>query len=227
MSTAIETLVNREYQYGFVTDIEADTLPVGLSTKQPCASSPEKKERARFPAGLAAQGVPTLAKPCGSPTGRTSSTRPIDYQAISYYSAPKTNVKKLASLNEVDPELLRTYERLGIPLTEQKRLSGVAVDAIFDSVSVGTTMKQELAKLGIIFCSFGEAVQEHPELVRKYLGSSCRTATISSPRSTAPCSVMGRSATSPGRAVPDGAVDVFPHQRRRHGPVRAHADHRR
>src|ERR687896_2397737 len=94
----------------------------------------------------------------------------IDYQDMVYYSAPK-NVKPLASLDEVDPELLRTYERLGIPLTEQKRLAGVAVDAIFDSVSVGTTMKDELAKLGIIFCSFGEAVREHPDLVRKYLGS--------------------------------------------------------
>jgi Fe-S cluster assembly protein SufB len=94
----------------------------------------------------------------------------IDYQSVRYYSAPKS-VKTLGSLDEVDPELLRTYERLGISLTEQKRISGVAVDAIFDSVSVGTTMKTELAKLGIIFCSFGEAVQEHSELVQKYLGS--------------------------------------------------------
>jgi Fe-S cluster assembly protein SufB len=95
---------------------------------------------------------------------------PIDYQAISYYSAPKA-ASKLNSLDEVDPELLKTYEKLGISLTEQKRLSGVAVDAIFDSVSVGTTMKEELGKLGIVFCSFGEAVREHPALVKKYLGS--------------------------------------------------------
>jgi Fe-S cluster assembly protein SufB len=94
----------------------------------------------------------------------------IDYQALSYYSAPKS-IKPLGSLDDVDPELLRTYEKLGIPLNEQKRLAGVAVDAIFDSVSVGTTMKDELAKLGIIFCSFGEAVREHPELVRQYLGT--------------------------------------------------------
>src|ERR671915_245778 len=97
-------------------------------------------------------------------------TSPIDYQSQSYYSAPKS-VKPLQSLDEVDPELLRTYAKLGIPLNEQKLLAGVAVDAIFDSVSVGTTMREELAKLGIIFCSFGEAVQHHPELVQKYLGS--------------------------------------------------------
>jgi Fe-S cluster assembly protein SufB len=95
---------------------------------------------------------------------------PIDYQAISYYSAPKTK-KPLGSLEEVDPKILETYTKLGIPLSEQKILAGVAVDAVFDSVSVGTTYKEELAKLGIIFCSFGEAVREHPELVRKYLGS--------------------------------------------------------
>ena len=95
---------------------------------------------------------------------------PIDYQAISYYSAPRTK-KPLGSLDEVDPKILETYAKLGIPLTEQKMLAGVAVDAVFDSVSVGTTYKAELAKLGIIFCSFGEAVREHPELVRKYLGS--------------------------------------------------------
>src|ERR671915_457922 len=97
-------------------------------------------------------------------------TSPIDYQSQSYYSAPKS-VKPLQSLDDVDPELLRTYAKLGIPLNEQKMLAGVAVDAIFDSVSVGTTMRHELAKLGIVFCSFGEAVREHPELVRKYLGT--------------------------------------------------------
>src|SRR5207237_6697457 len=95
---------------------------------------------------------------------------PIDYQAASYYSAPRTQ-KPLGSLDEVDPKLLETYAKLGIPLTEQKLLAGVAVDAVFDSVSVGTTYKAELGKLGIIFCSFGEAVQHHPDLVRKYLGS--------------------------------------------------------
>jgi Fe-S cluster assembly protein SufB len=95
---------------------------------------------------------------------------PIDYQGISYYSAPKTQ-KPLGSLDEVDPQLLDTYKKLGIPLQEQKMLAGVAVDAIFDSVSVGTTMKEELAKYGIVFCSLGEAIHSHPELVEKYLGS--------------------------------------------------------
>ena len=95
---------------------------------------------------------------------------PVDYQSISYYSAPRTQ-KPLGSLEEVDPKLLETYQKLGIPLSEQKMLAGVAVDAIFDSVSVGTTYKAKLAEQGIIFCSFGEAVREHPELVRKYLGS--------------------------------------------------------
>jgi Fe-S cluster assembly protein SufB len=168
MSTAIETLVNRDYQYGFVTDVEADTLPRGLSEDTVRQISAKKRE----PAFLlewrlrAYRRWLTMKEPHWS-----NVTYPaIDYQSVSYYSAPKST-KPLGSLDEVDPELLRTYERLGISLTEQKRLSGVAVDAIFDSVSVGTTMKTELSKLGIIFCSFGEAVQEHPDLVRKYLGS--------------------------------------------------------
>jgi Fe-S cluster assembly protein SufB len=168
MSTAIENLVNRDYQYGFVTDVEADTLPRGLSEETVRQISAKKRE----PAFLlewrlrAYRRWLTMTEPHWS----NVTYPPIDYQAVSYYSAPKS-AKPLGSLDEVDPELLRTYERLGISLTEQKRISGVAVDAIFDSVSVGTTMKTELSKLGIIFCSFGEAVQEHPELVQKYLGS--------------------------------------------------------
>jgi Fe-S cluster assembly protein SufB len=168
MSTAIENLVNRDYQYGFVTDVEADTLPRGLSEETVRQISAKKRE----PAFLldwrlrAYRRWLTMKEPHWS-----NVTYPaIDYQSVSYYSAPKS-AKPLGSLEEVDPELLRTYERLGISLTEQKRISGVAVDVIFDSVSVGTTMKTELATLGIIFCSFGEAVQEHPELVQKYLGS--------------------------------------------------------
>ena len=168
MSTAIENLVNRDYQYGFVTDVEADTLPRGLSEETVRQISAKKRE----PAFLlewrlrAYRRWLTMKEPHWS-----NVTYPaIDYQAVSYYSAPKSK-KPLGSLDDVDPELLRTYERLGISLTEQKRISGVAVDAIFDSVSVGTTMKTELSKLGIIFCSFGEAVQEHPDLVQKYLGS--------------------------------------------------------
>ncbi len=168
MSTAIENLVNRDYQYGFVTDVEADTLPRGLSEETVRQISAKKRE----PAFLLEWRLRAYRRwlTMKEPHWSNVTYPPIDYQAVSYYSAPKST-KPLGSLDEVDPELLRTYERLGISLTEQKRISGVAVDAIFDSVSVGTTMKTELSKLGIIFCSFGEAVQEHPDLVQKYLGS--------------------------------------------------------
>jgi Fe-S cluster assembly protein SufB len=168
MSSSIESLVTREYQHGFVTDIETETVPRGLNEDTIRLISAKKNEPAfmlewRLKAYRRWQ---SMTEPHWS-----NVTYPaIDYQDIIYYSAPKS-VKPLQSLDEADPELLRTYEKLGIPLTEQKRLAGVAVDAIFDSVSVGTTMKEELSKLGIIFCSFGEAVQHHPELVQKYLGS--------------------------------------------------------
>ena len=157
MSSAIETLVNREYAYGFVTDIAEDTFARGLSEDTVRRISEKKHE----PAFMLEWRLKAFRRwlTMKEPHHWANITYPaIDYQAIRYYSAPKT-AKPLASLNDVDPELRRTYERLGISLTEQKRLSGVAVDAIFDSVSVGTTMKTELATLGIIFCSFGEAVQ--------------------------------------------------------------------
>ncbi|HEY7406762.1 MAG TPA: Fe-S cluster assembly protein SufB [Gemmatimonadaceae bacterium] len=168
MSSSIESLVTREYQHGFVTDIETETVPRGLSEDTIRLISAKKNEPPfmlewRLKAYRRWQ---SMTEPHWS-----NVTYPaIDYQDIIYYSAPRS-VKPLQSLDEADPELLRTYEKLGIPLTEQKRLAGVAVDAIFDSVSVGTTMKEELSKLGIIFCSFGEAVQHHPDLVQKYLGS--------------------------------------------------------
>jgi Fe-S cluster assembly protein SufB len=168
MSSSIESLVTREYQHGFVTDVETETVPRGLNEDIIRLISAKKNEPPfmlewRLKAYRRWQ---SMTEPHWS-----NVTYPaIDYQDIIYYSAPKS-VKPLQSLDEADPELLRTYEKLGIPLTEQKRLAGVAVDAIFDSVSVGTTMKEELSKLGIIFCSFGEAVQHHPELVQKYLGS--------------------------------------------------------
>jgi Fe-S cluster assembly protein SufB len=169
MSTPIESLVNREYTAGFVTEIETETVPRGLSEDTIRLISAKKQE----PEWLlewrlkAYRRWLTMKEPHHWANIRYE---PIDYQNVIYYAAPKKKTL-LGSLDEADPELLRTYEKLGIPLTEQKRLAGVAVDAIFDSVSVGTTMKDELAKLGIIFCSFGEAVREHPELVRKYLGS--------------------------------------------------------
>jgi Fe-S cluster assembly protein SufB len=168
MSSSIDSLVNREYQYGFVTDVEADTLPPGLSEEVIRLISAKKEE----PAWLLDWRLKAFRRwvTMKEPHWPNVTYPPIDYQAQSYYSAPKS-VTPLQSLDDVDPELLRTYEKLGIPLNEQKFLSGVAVDAIFDSVSVGTTMKKELGELGIVFCSLGEAVREHPELVRKYLGS--------------------------------------------------------
>jgi Fe-S cluster assembly protein SufB len=168
MSSSIETLISREYEAGFVTDIEADTLPPGLSEDVVRAISAKKNE----PAFMLEWRLKAYRRwlTMKEPHWPNVTYGPIDYQGISYYSAPKTK-KPLGSLEEVDPELLDTYEKLGIPLNEQKMLSGVAVDAIFDSVSVGTTMRDELAKHGIIFCSLGEAIHQHPELVEKYLGS--------------------------------------------------------
>jgi Fe-S cluster assembly protein SufB len=168
MSTAIETLVNKEYPYGFVTDVETDTIPRGLSEDVVRLISSKKNE----PAFMLEWRLKAYRRwlTMKEPHWGNLEYTPIDYQDIIYYSAPKS-VKPLQSLDEVDPELLRVYDKLGISLTEQKQLAGVAVDAIFDSVSVGTTMKEELARYGIIFCSFGEAVQNHPELVEKYLGT--------------------------------------------------------
>lgn len=169
MSTAaIETLANREYKYGFVTDIESETIPRGLNEDIVRLISAKKNE----PEWLlewrlkAFRHWLTMAEPEWANVNYPK----IDYQDIIYYSAPKPK-KKLQSLDEVDPELLDTFEKLGIPLSEQKMLANVAVDAIFDSVSVATTFREKLAKAGVIFCSFSEAVHEHPELIKKYLGS--------------------------------------------------------
>jgi Fe-S cluster assembly protein SufB len=168
MSATIETLVNREYQYGFATEVETDQLPPGLDEDVIRAISARKNE----PQWLLDWRLKAYRRwlTMREPHWPNVKYPEIDYQAVSYYSAPKQSAKK-SSLDEVDPAILETYKKLGISLNEQKRLEGVAVDAVFDSVSVGTTYKAELAKHGIIFCSFGEAVQEHPELVQKYLGS--------------------------------------------------------
>jgi Fe-S cluster assembly protein SufB len=168
MSTAIESLVTRDYQYGFETIIEADTFPPGLNEDVVRAISAKKGE----PAFLLEWRLKAYRRWLGMREPHWSNVvyPPIDYQAVSYYSAPRT-AKPLGSLDELDPKIKETYDKLGIPLHEQKLLAGVAVDAVFDSVSVGTTYKEELKKLGIIFCSFGEAVREHPELVEKYLGT--------------------------------------------------------
>jgi Fe-S cluster assembly protein SufB len=168
MSNTIEQIANQEYKYGFVTDIEVDQAPPGLTEDIIRLISTKKQE----PEWLLEWRLKSFRHwlTMKEPTWANVHYPPIDYQAICYYSAPKQK-KKLTSLDEVDPELRKTFEKLGISLEEQKRLSGVAVDAVFDSVSVATTFRAELAKNGIIFCSFSEAVREHPDLVRKYLGS--------------------------------------------------------
>ncbi len=171
MSTStdnIKELVDKAYAYGFVTEIDADTFPKGLNEEVVRMISSKKGE----PAWLLEWRLKAYRHwlTMEEPHWQNVHYPPIDYQAIRYYSAPKVKVNP-TSLDEVDPELRRTYEKLGISLLEQERLSGIAVDAVFDSVSVATTFKAKLGELGIIFCSFSEAVKEHPELVRKYLGS--------------------------------------------------------
>ncbi|RMH16923.1 MAG: Fe-S cluster assembly protein SufB [Acidobacteria bacterium] len=164
----IERLASQEYKFGFVTEVEQETIPPGLSEDVIRLISAKKNEpewmldwRLEAYRGWLKMSEPTWAN---------IHYEPIDYQAITYYAAPKSAADGPKSLDEVDPELLRTYEKLGIPLREQEMLAGVAVDAVFDSVSVATTFKAKLAELGIIFCSMSEAIQNHPELVRKYLG---------------------------------------------------------
>ncbi len=172
MSTATETIegfVRKEYKYGFVTDVESESAPPGLNEDVIRLISSKKSE----PEFLlewrlkAYRHWLTMAQPSWAKVRYP----PIDFQQIIYYSAPKQKGFGPKSLDEVDPKLLETYAKLGIPLKERERLAGVAVDAVFDSVSVGTTFKDKLAEKGILFCSFNEAVQEHPNLVRKYLGS--------------------------------------------------------
>ena len=167
MST-VKTLVNQPYKYGFVTDIEADALPPGLNEDVIRLIS-HKKNEPEFMLDFRLRAYRQWLK-MTEPTWPNVQYPPIDYQKIVYYSAPKKK-EKLNSLDEVDPTLLETFEKLGIPLSEQKRLSNVAVDAIFDSVSVATTFREKLAEEGVIFCSISEALQEYPELVKQYLGS--------------------------------------------------------
>ncbi|MEA5598287.1 Fe-S cluster assembly protein SufB [Rivularia sp. UHCC 0363] len=168
MSANVKTLVNQPYKYGFVTDIETDSIPRGLSEDVVRAISAKKNEP-EFMLEYRLKAYHQWLK-MTEPDWASVGYPAIDYQNIIYYSAPKQTAKK-KSLDEVDPTLLETFEKLGIPLSEQKRLSNVAVDAIFDSVSVATTFKEKLAEDGVIFCSISEALQEHPELVQKYLGS--------------------------------------------------------
>src|SRR3954464_4024570 len=172
MTTAtrtIQELANREYQHGFVTDIETDTVPRGLN-EDIIRMISAKKQEPEFMLEWRLKAYRhwlTMEEPRWWPNLRIA---PIDYQDIVYYSAPRPK-KQLNSLDEVDPEMLKTFEKLGISLDEQKRLTGVAVDAVFDSVSVAPTFRGKLAEMGVIFCSFSEAVQHHPDLIKKYLGS--------------------------------------------------------
>lgn len=162
-------LSSRDYRYGFVTDIETDRIPEGLNEDVIRLISEKKKE----PLWMCNWRLKAYRHwlTMEEPHWANFKYGPIDYDAISYYNAPKKVTDKPQSLDDVDPQLIKTFDRLGIPLTEQKRLTGVAVDAVFDSVSVGTTHQSELAKQGIIFCSMSEAIQNHPKLVKKYLGS--------------------------------------------------------
>ena len=165
----IEDLANQEYKYGFYTDVEADSAPPGLSEDIVRLISAKKKEpEFMLEWRLKAYRHWLTMK---EPQWPNVEYPPIDYQDIIYYSAPKRKEDGPQSLDDVDPELLETYKKLGIPLAEQELLAGVAVDAVFDSVSVATTFKEKLGELGIIFCSFSDAVQDHPDLVKKYLGS--------------------------------------------------------
>jgi len=168
-SSNIHSLVEQKYQHGFVTDIESETLPPGLSEDVIRSISARKNE----PEWLLEWRLKAYKHWLGmeQPDWAHLNIDAIDFQAISYFSAPKADKDRPQSLDEVDPKLLETYDKLGVPLHERARLAGVAVDAVFDSVSVGTTFKAELKKAGVIFCSFSEAVQDHPELVQKYLGT--------------------------------------------------------
>jgi len=170
----LESLMDRGYRHGFVTDIESDTVPPGLDEDVVRMISRKKNE----PAFLTEWRLKALRHWLTMPQPHWAHVKiaPIDYQAISYYSAPKNKTDGPKSLAEVDPKLLETYEKLGVPLHERARLAGVAVDAVFDSVSVATTFKDRLAAAGVVFCPFSEAVQTHPHLIEQYLGSVVPTA---------------------------------------------------
>ena len=175
MSTNVDTIRNfaqREYKWGFVSDIEEERIPKGLDEDVIRLIS-AKKQEPEFMLEWRLKAYrhwASLEKAQAEPKWANVKYPPINYQDMVYYSAPKQK-PALDSLDQLDPEILRTYEKLGIPLQEQKMLAGVAVDAVFDSVSVATTFKEKLSELGIIFCSFSEAVRMHPELVQKYLGT--------------------------------------------------------
>ena len=165
----LEVLATQDYKYGFVSDVESDSMPPGLN-EDVVRHISAKKEEPRFLLDWRLKAYRQWLK-MEEPDWHNVHYSPIDYQSISYYSAPKSEKDGPKSLDEVDPALLATYEKLGIPLSERAALAGIAVDAVFDSVSVATTFKDKLSEMGVIFCSFSEAVRDHPELIEKYLGT--------------------------------------------------------
>jgi Fe-S cluster assembly protein SufB len=199
-------LETKEYEYGFYTDIESDTFPVGLNEDIVRAISARKNE----PAWMTKWRLEAFEKfqKMEEPDWANVKYKKPDLQSIAYYSAPKAQVK-YDSLDEVDPELLKTFEKLGISLEEQKKLAGVAVDIVMDSVSVATTFKDTLAEKGIIFCSISEAIKEHPELVKKYIGSVI-------PRTDNYYAALNSAVFSDGSfcyiPLSHGTIYLFPHQ---------------
>ena len=219
----IQQQLQRRYSAGFVTDIESDTLAPGLNEDVVRFISAKKDE----PEWLTDWRLAAYRRwrSLDPPQWAKLKIAPIDFDKISYYAAPKAKYK---SLDEVDPKLLETYEKLGVPLHERARLAGVAVDAVFDSVSVGTTFRKELAEKGVIFCSMSEAVREHPELVKQYLGTVVPPGDNYFAALNSAVFSDGSFVFIPqGRALPDGTEHLFPHQCTRHRPVRAHPDHLR
>ena len=206
----LERLTTEAYEYGFVTDIEMDIAPKGLNEETVRFISAKKNE----PEWLLEWRLKGLRhfQQSGMPHWQNFEMPDIDFQGISYYAAP-TKKTKYNSLDEVDPELLATFEKLGIPLNEQKMLSGVAVDVVFDSVSVATTFREKLQELGIIFCSFSDAVKEHPDLVKKYLGTVVPyTDNVFASLNAAVVSDGSFAYIPKGVRCPDGAIYLFPHQ---------------
>src|SRR5213083_1951548 len=193
MSSGIETQVLQPYKYGFVTDIESETVPPGLSEDVIRLISQKKGE----PPWMLEWRLRAYRNWLKMPEPHWANVQygPIDYQAISYYAAPKQR-PKLDSLEQVDPKLLETFEKLGIPIEERKRLAGVAVDAVLYSVSVATTFREELKKHGVIFCAISDAIREYPELVQQYLGSVVPYNDNFFAALTRPCSRTARSCTS-------------------------------
>ena len=189
----LQALIAQKYKHGFVTDIESDTVDPGLNEEVISFISRKKRE----PEFLLDWRLRAFShwQTMQEPHWAHVRYPPIDYQSISYYSAPKVNANAPKSLAEVDPKLLATYDKLGIPLHERARLAGVAVDAVFDSVSVATTFKDRLAKAGVIFCSFSDAVSAHPELIERYLGTVVPPPTTFMRRSIPPFSPTARSCT--------------------------------